>query len=199
MSFNCDFVNDCSDGSDESECEQISFSQEKCDDDTFFHCDITRHCIPQKWVCDGVGDCGIIEESGYQDISDEFNCSLKCPRDEIPCDNGICLPISKFCDDHVDCANDEVSCHENQCKTLKCDYDCRMTPQGPKCFCPPNQTSENITKCVHPKKCRENACDQICNIINGEEVCSCHSGYIKQSGKCVAVDGEFCNLMEKSL
>jgi low-density lipoprotein receptor-related protein 1 (alpha-2-macroglobulin receptor) len=194
MSFNCDFFNDCSDGSDESECEQSSISQEKCDDDTFFQCEITKRCIPKKWLCDDEPDCGYIQHNGIIDISDELNCTKKCSDDEIPCSNGVCLSISKFCDKHVDCTNDEdlSICNESQCKTLKCDYDCRMTPQGPKCFCPPNQITENITKCAHPKKCRENSCDQICNINNnGEEICSCHFGYSKEGRKCVSIDSEY--------
>lgn len=188
LNFNCDFDNDCPDGSDEKDCIRILTSQEKCDDDTFFHCKHSQRCIPKRWVCDGDYDCGSIAEIGFIDNSDEEqNCTIKCPPNESSCSNGKCLPISKFCDGQVDCSDDEIACHENQCKNLKCDYDCRMTPAGAKCFCPSGQMPENITKCAQLKSCREDACDQLCNVVNGGEVCTCLPGYTRISTleKCV--------------
>lgn len=187
LRFDCDYDNDCPDGSDESECYHKSTAQPKCDDETFFHCEHSQRCIPKRWVCDGEPDCGSIAEIGFIDRSDEEqNCTVKCKPNEMVCSNGKCLAISKFCDGHVDCSNDENSCAENLCKNLKCDYDCRMTPSGAKCFCPAGQMPENITKCAPLKSCSDDACDQLCSIINGAEQCSCVAGYARIMTKCVA-------------
>lgn len=199
LSFDCDYDNDCPDGSDESDCFRKTTTQLKCDDDTFFHCDHSQRCIPKRWMCDGEPDCGSIAEIGFIDRSDEEqNCTVKCQPNELACSNGQCLSIAKFCDGHVDCSNDESSCGgeaTSQCKNLKCDYDCRMTPSGAKCFCPSGQMPENITKCAQLKSCRLDACDQLCNVVNGVEHCSCLPGYtwMTKRAKCVACKFSMCD------
>jgi len=39
----------------------------KCNEGQF-RCGVTRHCIPNNWLCDGEFDCG------KGDTSDELNC-----------------------------------------------------------------------------------------------------------------------------
>jgi len=195
----CDFSNDCDDGSDEniSECEKMPIVENECDNENFLHCKYSRKCIPKEWLCDMEHDCGLIGKFNLLDQSDEestLNCSKKCPNNHLPCSNGICLHISKFCDGRVDCENDELVCNDNSpCKTLKCAYDCKVTPFGPKCYCPPNQDIVNDTKCVLQKTCNENefdseSCDQLCILLKGKNKCTCTTGYERTNQKCIGIN-----------
>lgn len=194
---------DCVDSSDEN-AENCNFSpivQNQCDNDSFFHCKYSKKCIPKQWQCDQVFDCGLIGKYNLLDPSDEQdsqNCTKKCPVNKLPCSNGACIPISKFCDGRVDCQNDELSCIDHApCKLLKCDYDCKMTPYGPKCYCPLGQDIVNSTKCVEQKECNEDlmdyaeTCDQECNIIEGNNKCSCVPGYERINNRCLALNCKF--------
>ena len=59
--FECDFENDCGDGSDEhANCTVLT----KCKK-TEMRC-ANKRCVPLSWQCDGEDDCG--------DYSDELNC-----------------------------------------------------------------------------------------------------------------------------
>lgn len=195
MQWKCDLINDCTDGSDENitDCERTPIIQNECDNDNFFHCKYSRKCIPKEWICDSQNDCGLIGKFNLLDPSDEEssqNCEKKCPVNKLPCSNGICLHISKFCDGHVECPNDELFCTDKtSCKNLKCEYDCKPTPYGPKCFCPPNHEIVNSTKCVLQKTCTEDSvdgelCDQICTSIKGKNKCMCVNGYERINHKC---------------
>jgi Low-density lipoprotein receptor domain class A len=198
--WKCDLTPDCSDGSDEdgNECDQSSIVQNQCDNSSFFHCKYSQKCIPRQWLCDQVFDCGLIGKFNTLDPSDEeasLNCTIKCPKNKLPCTNGVCLHISKFCDGQIDCANDEFSCSDVlPCKSLKCDYDCKITPHGPQCFCPAGQDVVNSTKCVARKECAEDmldegeACDQQCINANEKNQCSCVPGYERVSSRCFGVN-----------
>lgn len=198
----CDLSNDCEDGSDEhiSECERSSIIQNECDNENFLHCKYSRKCIPKEWLCDSENDCGLIGKFNLLDPSDEesaLNCTKKCSSNKLPCSNGICLHVSKFCDGRADCQNDELGCNDKtECKKLKCDYDCRITPFGPRCYCPPNQEIVNGTRCVVQKTCSENEmegepCDQICSIVKGRNKCSCANGYERMNQKCHGINRKF--------
>jgi integrin beta 2 len=202
--WRCDFVNDCRDGSDESvtECEKTPVVQNECDNENFFHCNFSRKCIPKQWVCDEVYDCGLIGKFNLLDDSDESQkCTKKCPVNMLPCSNGKCLHISKFCDGHVDCSNDELSCADKTpCKSLKCEYECKSTPHGAHCYCPPNQTIVNGTKCMLQKECPESTseegeiCDQLCINSKGRNKCSCVVGYERINHKCYGINGKCIHL-----
>lgn len=197
---------DCLDGSDENstECDQGSIVQNQCDNESFFHCKYSRKCVPKQWLCDEVYDCGLIVKFSLLDTSDEDssqNCTKKCPVNKLPCSNGVCLHISKFCDGHIDCPNDEFSCADRSpCKNLKCDYDCKVTPHGPQCFCPAGQDIVNATKCVVQKECVDDVlddgevCDQQCINIKGKNKCSCAPGYERVNSRCLGVNGKSCLL-----
>lgn len=200
--WKCDLTPDCSDASDENECDQSSIVQNQCDNNDFFHCKYSRKCIPKQWLCDQVFDCGLIGKFNLLDPSDEEssqNCTKSCPVNKIPCSNGICLHISKFCDGHIDCPDDEFSCTDRSaCKNLKCDYDCKATPKGPHCFCPPGQDIVNATKCIVQKECTEDnledgeICDQQCINIKGKNKCSCAPGYERINNRCLGVNCKSC-------
>lgn len=199
LSWKCDLAPDCADKSDEVDCGIGSNVQNKCDSDDFFHCKYSQKCIPKSWLCDNVNDCGLIGKFNLLDPSDEDksqNCTKSCPPGMLSCSNGVCLPISKFCDGTVDCENDEFSCNSDTavaCKNLKCDYDCKVTPHGPFCFCPWGQEIINSTKCVVNTKCSEEwskgeACDQLCSNVQGENKCSCVAGYERINSRCLGIN-----------
>lgn len=98
----------------------------------------------------------------------------------------------------IDCEDDEISCTSDHqpCKNLKCDYDCKMTPHGPFCFCPIGQEIVNSTKCVVNPKCTEEpssgeVCDQQCTNVQGENKCSCVAGYERINGRCLGINCEY--------
>ena len=197
--YRCDLTPDCNDGSDEADCDQSSIVQNQCDNDnTFHHCKYSKKCIPKSWLCDQVFDCGLIGKFNLLDTSDEEssqNCTKTCPVNKLACSNGVCLHISKFCDGRIDCPNDEFSCKDRApCKNLKCEYDCKITPHGPHCFCPVGQDIVNSTKCVVQKECSEESlddgevCDQQCLIVKGENKCSCAPGYEWINNRCLAIN-----------
>ncbi|XP_043066692.1 low-density lipoprotein receptor-related protein 1 isoform X1 [Drosophila bipectinata] len=188
MRWKCDSKADCPDRSDEtSECEKAP----KCNEGQF-RCKQSRHCIPENWLCDGEYDCG------KGDTSDETNClkgaAPKCRAFEIECRNGDCLELSRFCDGHWDCDNDELLCDKQNaaCAALNCSYNCKLTPKGARCYCPKGQVTEsaNSTRCVDYDECSEpGTCDQMCRNTPGSYECSCVSGYAKSKGRsCRAIN-----------
>ncbi|XP_033252319.1 low-density lipoprotein receptor-related protein 2-like [Drosophila miranda] len=171
-----------------------------------FRCVPSLKCIPETWRCDGEYDCG------EGDLTDEVNCTdavaLQCSAFEGECHNGECLELSPFCDGHWDCDSDELQCDKQDaaCAAMNCSYNCKLTPRGPRCYCPGGQVPEslNSTRCVDHDECQEpGTCDQLCRNTPGSYECSCVSGYDKaKGGRCRAINaaaaaasllGPYCN------
>lgn len=120
----CDWRNDCSNFSDEINCQA-----HVCDPDSY-RC-ASGTCIPKTWECDGDQDC----RDGSDEASDRCNV-LKCPSEMFQCANKRCLDHRLVCDSIDDCgdSSDEAKCSNEFSRE-----------DGP---CP-----ENAYKCHGTEKC----------------------------------------------
>jgi len=128
MTYKCDKMNDCGDGSDEENCQTAT-----CNPNTEFQCVTSGRCLPTKWRCDNENDCA--------DKSDESNCPKKtCASNFFQCNNTRCIPKKWVCDETDDCGDKsdehcttqpktcqsyQFTCADGSCisKTWKCDGD----------------------------------------------------------------------------
>ena len=103
----CDGVNDCTDGSDEKNCDIECTSLE-------FKCKTSGKCIHKSWKCDGDVDC-----SDGSDESPETCQNRTCKDTEFSCKNGNCISKQWMCDVDNDCGDhsDEPAflCRQNEC------------------------------------------------------------------------------------
>lgn len=105
----CDGVDNCNDGSDESDqpggpCENIPCGE------NYVKCD--KSCIPKQWTCDGEKDCldGMDE--------DPVECSKLCLPTQFKCKmSRRCISIFWRCDNVHDCGYDDYS-DEEDCSKL---------------------------------------------------------------------------------
>lgn len=130
--------------------------------------------------------------NGWQLILGKNNKT--CPPNYSICSNGKCLEIEKFCNGvWDDCGNDEISCSSNDttaCSSVNCSYKCKVTPDGPKCYCPKGQQPDG-SACVDHNEClspSDNTCDQMCENTEGSYKCSCVKGYRMDGSRCRAID-----------
>ena len=98
----------------------------------------------EGWLCDGEPDCNV---SNLKDNSDEdpSMCSVNstCPAGTSPCKDFSCLAISRHCNNVLDCtdSSDEGPfCELKGCDSLNCSYKCKMTREGPRCYCPAGES-----------------------------------------------------------
>jgi low-density lipoprotein receptor-related protein 1 (alpha-2-macroglobulin receptor) len=202
----CDSSPDCLDGSDEP----ASCPAPTCPPGQFT-CARSAKCIMEGWLCDGEQDCRI---AAVEDASDEDPalCASAggggtsgggrgaCPVGHIACrDLSQCLAVELHCDKKVDCqdSSDEgpfcqdvpVGGGGGGCSAANCSHGCRLTREGPQCFCPPGKQPAG-SLCVDANECGvAGTCDQICTDLVGGYKCACLPGYqLVPPASCRAVN-----------
>lgn len=155
LSQQCDSIFDCSDNSDESDCEMLGCPGHfQCSDGS---------CLARSLVCDKILHC----LDGSDESENLCGNEWKCGFDEFACsENGPCLPGILQCDGIPQCSNqaDETNCPDT-CKndefycswqhkcipeTFVCDgkIDCSGGEDERSCDCPEGQFKCNTGRCV---------------------------------------------------
>jgi len=183
QSARCNGTVECTDGSDEYDCEVHS-----CKSGTWM-CSNRKECVSKSWLCDGENDCS--------DGSDEENCASSragpvkshvCRDDQYRCNSGECVSMENVCNGYADC-EDGSDESETKCKVCSlrnggCAHKCQPTPNGAICSCEAGfltKTIDGRVSCEDMDECKLlSSCPQLCTNTKGSFKCSCASGFISE-------------------
>ncbi|KAI1295375.1 Low-density lipoprotein receptor-related protein 2 [Halotydeus destructor] len=197
--FRCDGDKDCSDNSDEIDCQCLR-SEFMCSN---------GDCIRKAFVCDGDNDC--------LDRSDERNCpsntmrttsatfpttratnqptaarSITCSSFHFTCRNGRCISAFYHCDGVNDCSDysDEIGCPFQ--RRVTCQPSQFLCKHGLKCVDP-------VKRCNHEDDCHDNSDETGCEHYFKQSNFSSRwffHGYVKKSFESA---NEYCASHSASL
>ncbi|GFR68916.1 relaxin receptor-like protein [Elysia marginata] len=159
----CDLYPDCTDKSDEQNCETCNFGL--CSD---------GRCVPQPWLRDGQNDClslySPLDLDNETSINVDADCAFLCNRSE-------CVAWSKLGDGVVDCVGPEGPLDETLGALERADCgDSRSREWAPRCVYHKDRFGELIG-------CRN------MGHLHGCEDFVCPEGYIKcPSSYCIPID-----------
>ncbi|XP_051889300.1 sortilin-related receptor-like [Pristis pectinata] len=108
MTGRCNGVPDCSDESDEQNCNPL------CSRYFEFACENGRQCLQKMMICDGIRQCddGSDEDPNYAHCTQTEEFSRTCEPFSFKCWNGVCISMEWKCDGVDDCGDysDEANC-----------------------------------------------------------------------------------------
>ncbi|XP_034547434.1 low-density lipoprotein receptor-related protein 2-like isoform X2 [Notolabrus celidotus] len=166
----CDGEPDCTDGSDEEDCDL------GCNEDQF-QCAHGKKCIDKDQVCDGISQC--------QDRSDELQCTKQTEGCVHHCDNdNRCLPANFLCDGERDCLDgtDEANCEDQDEDGRDEEEKATSSTLGPST----TDGSLTLIKCsLGSKPCNDNfECVLYKHVCDGEADCKDGSDEGECSSTC---------------
>ena len=205
-SYRCDDKLDCLDGMDEFNCTTAEFKDCTAQDETY--CSPLGKCLKNVW-CNGIVDCpnGIDEIDCFNLTITEID-STKCVYPNRTCNDKltselICLDISRFCDNRIDCADgfdENEMCQEDLCFFSECKGLCHNIPFNPGyvCYCEDGLSlAIDKVSCTDRHPCEQwGVCSQQCTPLhhhNREDgyKCSCVTNYeldLHDNFTCKSVD-----------
>eukprot|EP00058_Branchiostoma_floridae_P002771 XP_002588259.1 hypothetical protein BRAFLDRAFT_86707 [Branchiostoma floridae] len=173
----CDGGLDCSDGSDETGCEQFCSLHGLFGDIAYWKCRNSPGCVKGEFLCNGIADCadGSDEENcdfcGPHAISAfdvvDLNFETGLPTDGTGMQHAFCIPSENICNGLIEGTHDEMDC------TQGLPYPCFGTHDWQ---CPGENTCLSGDKSV---------CNTLIQCANGEDEKHCE-------GYCNDIGGFFC-------